>query len=41
VDQVIAGFGQPLRLAKVGTKVIYYYKDMKVTFTNLKVSDVE
>jgi len=41
VDQVIAGFGQPLRLAKVGTKVIYYYKDMKVTFTNGIVSDVE
>jgi hypothetical protein len=41
MDQVTAGFGQPLRLAKVGTKTIFYYKDMKVTFTNGKVSNVE
>jgi len=39
--QVIAGFGQPLRMAKLGVKEIYYYKDMKVTFTDRKVSDVE
>jgi hypothetical protein len=41
MDQVTAGFGQPLKLAKVGTKTIFYYKDMKVTFTNGKVSNVE
>jgi len=41
MDQVTAGFGQPLRLAKVGVKTIFYYKDMKVTFTNGKVSSVE
>jgi len=41
-DQVTAGFGQPLRTAKLaGTKEIYFYKDMKVTFTNGKVSNVE
>jgi hypothetical protein len=40
-DQVTAGFGQPTRIAKLGTKEIYYYKDMKVTFTNGKVSNVE
>jgi len=40
-DQVTAGFGQPVRIAKVGTKEIYYYKDMKVTFMNGKVSNVE
>ncbi|MGD0737448.1 MAG: hypothetical protein ABR976_20145 [Terracidiphilus sp.] len=40
-EQVTAAFGQPLRLAKVGAKEIYYYKDMKVTFLNGKVSDVE
>jgi hypothetical protein len=40
-DQVTAGFGQPTRVAKLGTKEIYYYKDMKVTFTNGKVSNVE
>jgi hypothetical protein len=28
-------------LAKIGTKEIYYYKDMKVTFLNGKVSNVE
>jgi hypothetical protein len=41
MGQVTAGFGQPLRVAKVGVKTIYYYKDMKVTFTNGKVSNVE
>ena len=40
-DQVTAGFGQPLRVAKLGAKTIFYYKDMKVTFTNGKVSNVE
>lgn len=40
-DQVISAFGQPTRIAKLGTKQIYYYKDMKVTFTNGKVSNVE
>jgi hypothetical protein len=41
IDQVTTGFGQPLRIAKLGAKTIYYYKDMKVTFTNGKVSDVQ
>ena len=40
-DQVTAAFGQPTRAAKLGVKEIYYYKDMKVTFTNGKVSNVE
>jgi hypothetical protein len=40
-DQVSAAFGQPARMAKLGAKEIYYYKDMKVTFTNGKVSNVE
>ena len=40
-DQVTAAFGQPTRMAKLGAKEIYYYKDMKVTFTNGKVSDVD
>ena len=39
--QVTAAFGQPLREAKLGAKEIYYYKDMKVTFTNGKVSNVD
>jgi hypothetical protein len=40
-DQVLAAFGQPTRMAKVGVKEILYYKDMKVTLTNGKVSNVE
>jgi hypothetical protein len=40
-DQVIAAFGQPTRMAKLGAKEILYYKDMKVTLTNGKVSNVE
>jgi hypothetical protein len=38
---VTTAFGQPARMAKLGAKEIYYYKDMKVTFTNGKVSNVE
>jgi hypothetical protein len=41
MDQVTAGFGQPLKVGKLGTKTIFYYKDMKVTFTGKKVSNVE
>ena len=40
-EQVTAAFGQPTRMAKLGVKEIYYYKDMKVTFTNGKVTNVE
>jgi hypothetical protein len=36
-----AAFGQAMRMAKLGVKEIFYYKDMKVTFTNGKVSNVE
>lgn len=40
-DEVIAAFGQPGRIAKLGAKEILYYKDMKVTLTDGKVSNVE
>jgi hypothetical protein len=40
-DQVIATFGQPIKVAKFGVKDIFFYKDMKVTFNNGKVSNVE
>jgi hypothetical protein len=40
-DQVTAILGQPVKAAKIGTKEIFYYKDMKVTFSNGKVSNVE
>jgi len=41
VDQVTASFGPPKRIAKVGAKQIYFFQDLKVTFTDGKVSDVE
>ena len=41
IDQVVAALGQPPKKAKVGTKEIYYYKDLKVTFVNGKVKDVQ
>jgi hypothetical protein len=40
-EQVIAALGQPQRAAKVGNKEIYIYKDMKITFVDGKVTDVE
>jgi hypothetical protein len=41
-EQVTAAFGQPLKVGEDWTEgVIFYYKDMKVTFTNGKVSNVE
>ncbi|HTQ55240.1 MAG TPA: hypothetical protein VMI94_12315 [Bryobacteraceae bacterium] len=40
-EQVVAALGQPLKKAKVGAKEIYFYKDLKVTFVNGKVKDVE
>ena len=33
--------GQPERIANLGSKQIYVYKDLKVTFVNGKVSDVQ
>jgi len=39
--QVTSAFGQPVRQANLGTKKIYYYKDMKVTFVHGKVTDVD
>ncbi|MGA3371762.1 MAG: hypothetical protein ABSC48_08385 [Terracidiphilus sp.] len=41
MDQVTAILGGPLKVANLGGKSIFYYKDMKVTFTNGKVSNVE
>lgn len=40
-DQVVASFGQPQKQIKLGSKLIYVYKDMKVTFVNNKVTDVQ
>jgi hypothetical protein len=40
-DEVIAALGQPVKKAKVGTREIYFYKDLKVTFVNNKVKDIQ
>ena len=41
VDQVTASFGPPEKIVNLGTKQIYVYKDLKVTFVNGKVTDVQ
>ena len=41
IDQVVAALGQPSRKARIGTKEIYTYKDLKVTFVDGKVKDVQ
>jgi hypothetical protein len=40
-DQVVANFGQPDKIVKLGAKEIYVYKDFKVTFVSGKVTDVQ
>jgi hypothetical protein len=40
-DQVKAVLGQPDKIVNFGAKQIYVYKDIKVTFINGKVSDVQ
>jgi hypothetical protein len=40
-EQVVAALGQPQNIAKVGSKEIYIYKDLKVTLIDGKVSDIQ
>jgi hypothetical protein len=40
-DEVVANFGAPTKIVKLGVKEIDYYPDMKVTFVNNKVADVQ
>ena len=40
-DQVKAALGQPTRIVNLGTKTMYFYKDMKVTFVSGKVTNIE
>jgi hypothetical protein len=40
-DQVVAILGKPDKTFKVGTKEIYQYKDIKVTFVNGKMTDAQ
>ncbi len=40
-EQVVRDFGKPDKIVPDGAKEIYIYKDMKVTFTDGKVTNVE
>ena len=40
-DQVQGSLGQPSKIVNLGPKQIYVYKDLKVTFMNGKVVDVQ
>ncbi len=40
-EQVKAALGNPEKIVNLGAKMMYVYKDIKVTFLNGKVSDVE
>jgi hypothetical protein len=41
IDQVVSAIGKPEKIVDLGAKQIYVYKDLKVTFANGKVSDVQ
>jgi hypothetical protein len=41
VEQVEAALGPPEKKVTLGAKIIYVYKDLKVTFTNGKVTDAQ
>jgi hypothetical protein len=40
-EQVEAVLGKPDKIIKLGDKTVYVYKDMKITFLNGKVADVQ
>jgi hypothetical protein len=40
-DEVQGALGKPEKIVNLGAKQIYVYKDLKVTFLNGKVSDVQ
>jgi hypothetical protein len=41
IDQVRAIQGEPQKIVDLGAKQIYVYKDLKITFTDGKVSDIQ
>jgi hypothetical protein len=41
IEQVEGILGKPVNVVKLGSRVIYTYKDMKITFTDGKLSDVQ
>lgn len=40
-DQVVSALGKPDKIVNLGAKQLYIYKDMKLTFLNGKVADVQ
>ena len=40
-DEVVAALGQPQKIVNLGSKELYIYSDMKITFINGKVTDVQ
>ena len=41
IEDVTAAMGQPLHILGSGTKKIYLYKDLKITFVDGKVTDIQ
>jgi len=41
IDQVVGLLGQPAMVGDLGSKKIYKYKDLKISFKDGKVADVE
>jgi hypothetical protein len=41
IEEVVAILSQPEKVVDLGAKKIYVYKDMKITFTDGRVSDVQ
>jgi hypothetical protein len=41
IDEVTANLGQPEKVVDLGSKKIYFYRDLKITFIEGKVSDVQ
>ena len=41
IEEVVSILSQPEKVVDLGAKKIYVYKDMKITFTDGRVSDVQ
>jgi hypothetical protein len=41
IDQAKAIQGEPQRIVEVGNRKIYVYNDLKITFTNGRLTDIE
>ena len=40
-DQVVAIQGQPTKMINLGAKKTYIYRDMKIVFTDGRVTDIQ